>query len=101
MEEHVLIAVPRTESGVKRLADLYIHNLFKSFETIMLPLPRGLCADLVKTYLGGRSYDESIATKYLNEPLKKLWRPVLESLAHVIRYERYLEKSVTTESLAF
>jgi len=95
MEEHVLIAIPRTESGLKRLADLYIHSLFKSFETIMLPLPRGLCAELVKTYLGGGSYDESIAAKYLNDSLEKLWRPVLESLAHVIRYESYLEKSVT------
>lgn len=94
MEKPLLVAVPRMESGIKILAESHLYELIINHDVLMLPLPNGLCSELVTAYLSGKSYDESMVSGYLNEPLEKLWRPLMKSLAVFIKNRYCLEKKI-------
>jgi hypothetical protein len=98
----VVIGLPRIEAAVERLgADL--EHIARTYSSIALPLPRGLCRDLVGEALGrGDDAVEEISLRYLNTSLTRVWWGVIRRIpdlalrspeAEIICYEEDLDPS--------
>ncbi|MCI4456844.1 MAG: hypothetical protein JHC19_02035 [Desulfurococcaceae archaeon] len=80
MKNIVVIGVPRTEGLIRSFAENYLYKLFNLSDVLLIPLPEGLCKDLVSRSLSEESYDPMISLRYLNASLERIWRPVLQMI---------------------
>lgn len=76
----VVIGIPRIEAAVERLGG-YLEDIARTYGSIALPLPRGLCRDLVGEALGrGDDAVEEISLRYLNTSLTRVWWGVIRRI---------------------
>ncbi|MEM1610225.1 MAG: hypothetical protein QXQ57_01095 [Sulfolobales archaeon] len=76
----LVIGLPRIEGAVERLGG-ELRELLSSYNSIALPLPRGLCRDLI--YRGVGALDDDlidISLKYFNTSLTRVWWSVIKEI---------------------
>ncbi len=76
----LVIGLPRVEKAADLLSRS-IKRLLERYEGIALPLPRGLCLDLVVEGLGKGGEDiEAISLRYFNPSLVRVWWSIIEKI---------------------
>ncbi|MEM4969816.1 MAG: hypothetical protein QXE01_01030 [Sulfolobales archaeon] len=76
----LVIGLPRIEGAVERLGG-ELRELLSSYNSIALPLPRGLCRDLIYRGVGALEDDlMDISLKYFNTSLTRVWWPVIKEI---------------------
>ncbi|MEZ0289865.1 MAG: hypothetical protein ABWJ42_02100, partial [Sulfolobales archaeon] len=91
-----LVGLPRIEDSVRELSSV-IESIISRWRRILLPLPRGLCEELILLSIEKSLDYEDLQTsifRYLNSSLERIWRPVIRRIYEISRRSEFWDRSV-------